>query len=216
MKYFRAQNPTSDHNTLSNADIINVLSDIKHRIFPRPFERLAFPPPPTTHRPLVGCEIGVCGGEHSLSLLQNLDISKLYLIDPYEIYSDYKEGNKIYGSDQLELGATFESAQKLLSDYSDRIVWIHAYSSQAHCFIQEPLDFVYVDGNHQYEYVSADIQKYFPLIKSGGIMGGHDFYNGYQHDHDGVINGVIEFYLENRDMLSQLRVELPDWWFTKV
>ena len=164
----------------------------------------------------MGCEIGVCGGEHSLSLLQNLDISKLYLIDPYEIYSDYKEGNKIYGSDQLELGATFESAQKLLSDYSDRIVWIHAYSSQAHCFIQEPLDFVYVDENHQYEYVSADIQKYFPLIKSGGIMGGHDFYNGYQHDHDGVINGVIEFYLENRDMLSQLRVERPDWWFTKV
>ena len=216
MKYFNAENLEKlDHNVLSEGDIVNALSDIKHRIFPRPFERLAFPPL-SPSRPLVGCEIGVCGGEHALSLLLHLDIAKLYLIDPYEVYSDYKEGNEHYGHDQQSLGDTFESAQRLLSEHSDKIVWIHELSSRAHHFIQEPLDFVYVDGNHQHEYVSDDIQKYFPLLKKGGTIGGHDFYNGFQIDHDGVINAVIEFYLQNRDILSQLRVELPDWWFAKL
>ena len=41
---------------------------------------------------LIGIEIGVAGGEHALSLLTTLDIKKLYLIDPYEMYESYTEG----------------------------------------------------------------------------------------------------------------------------
>jgi len=216
MKYFNAENlEKSDHKILSDDDIVNVLSDIKHRIFPRPFERLAFSSHPPS-RSLVGCEIGVCGDEHALSLLLHLDIAKLCLIDPYEIYADYKEGNEHYGNDQLSLGDTFESAEKLLSDHSNKIVWIHEFSSRAHHFIQEPLDFVYVDGNHQHEYITEDIQNYFPKLKKGGTIRGLDFYNGFQKDHDGVVSAVIEFYMEHREKLSHLSVELPDWWLAKL
>lgn len=39
----------------------------------------------------------------------------------------------------------------------------------------ESLDFVFIDGNHEYEYVNEDIQKWLPKIKSGGVLAGHDY-----------------------------------------
>lgn len=38
------------------------------------------------------------------------------------------------------------------------------------------LDFVFVDANHTYEYVKADIENYKPLMKPGGVLAGHDIY----------------------------------------
>ena len=78
--------------------------------------------------------------------------------------------------------------------------------------IHEPLDFVYVDGNHDYEFVKNDIENFYPLLKKGGVMGGHDFYNGFAKTHNGVINAVTQFRVSNN---IQLFVEQPDWWFYK-
>ena len=41
---------------------------------------------------LVGAEIGVYEGAHALGLLNNLDIKKLYLIDPYTTYANFFGG----------------------------------------------------------------------------------------------------------------------------
>lgn len=41
----------------------------------------------------------------------------------------------------------------------------------------ESLDFVFIDGNHNYSYVKEDILKWKPKIKKGGILSGHDYYN---------------------------------------
>ena len=104
--------------SLSEIDIIDILSDLKHRVFPRPFERLGIP---RDKKSLVGVEIGVAGGEHALSLLRTLDIQKLYLIDPYELYDDYSEGKLHYGIDQLPLSETETKARQLLFEYKDKI-----------------------------------------------------------------------------------------------
>lgn len=36
-------------------------------------------------------------------------------------------------------------------------------------------DFVYIDGIHTFEGVSADINNYMPLISNGGFISGHDY-----------------------------------------
>ena len=37
------------------------------------------------------------------------------------------------------------------------------------------LDFVFIDGDHRYECVKADIEAWLPKMKSGSILAGHDY-----------------------------------------
>lgn len=41
-------------------------------------------------------------------------------------------------------------------------------------FQNEYFDFIYVDGDHSYEGVKADIKNYWPKLKKGGVMAFHD------------------------------------------
>jgi hypothetical protein len=38
-----------------------------------------------------------------------------------------------------------------------------------------PIDIVYIDADHEYESVKADIEYWTPLVRSGGIIAGHDY-----------------------------------------
>ena len=196
--------------SLVEFEIIDLNSDLKHRVFPRPFERLSNLREKTN---LVGVEIGVCGGEHARSLLETFDISTLYLVDPYEMYETYTEGEeKNYRDTQLPLSEIFLEAKKLLEPFKKNIEWVKKMSEDAVTEIKTNIDFIYVDGNHDYQFVQKDIELYYPLIKSGGMMGGHDFYNGYAQDHNGVVTAVTEFAVSKG---IQLYIEQPDWWFYK-
>ena len=198
------------NSSLPELEIIDLNSDLKHRVFPRPFERLSHLREKIN---LVGVEIGVCGGEHARSLLETFDISTLYLVDPYEMYETYAEGEgKNYGDTQLPLSEAFLEAKKLLEPFKKNIKWIKKKSEDFVTEIKTNIDFVYVDGNHDYQFVKKDIELYYPIIKSGGMMGGHDFYNGYAQTHNQVVKAVTEFAI-SKDI--QLYVEQPDWWFYK-
>lgn len=39
----------------------------------------------------------------------------------------------------------------------------------------ESLDFVYIDGDHHYGAVLGDILSWFPKVRKGGIVAGHDY-----------------------------------------
>jgi hypothetical protein len=202
LKYFKKQ--------LTEQEIVDVLSDIKHRIFPRPFERLSAVSQCSN---LIGVEIGVAGGEHALSILENLNIKKLYLVDPYDLYNTYTEGKEIYGISQSTLKETKKSAREKLKKYERQIVWIEQQSSKAISDINDNLDFVYIDGNHAYDFVLEDLHKYYSLIRPGGVLGGHDYYNGFAKSHSGLIKAVQEFA---STLNLDLTVEMPDFWFDLV
>lgn len=198
-------------NSVTESNVVDATSDLKHRIFPRPFERLSNL---KDGKGLVGAEIGICGGEHALSLLKTLKIDKLFLIDPYEMYETYVKGEgKNYGETQLPLSDTYIQAQNLLKPFEDKIKWVKKLSDDAVKDIHDSLDFVYVDGNHDYEFVKNDIENYYPLLKKGGVIGGHDFYNGFAKTHSGVVTAVTQFSVSKN---IQLFVEQPDWWVYKV
>jgi cephalosporin hydroxylase len=40
------------------------------------------------------------------------------------------------------------------------------------------LDFVFIDAAHEYESVKSDIETWYPKVKSGGFIGGHDYLKG--------------------------------------
>lgn len=56
----------------------------------------------------------------------------------------------------------------------------------------DSLDICYIDAGHSYEFVKKDIQSYYPKVKSGGILGGHD----YGHGHPEVVRAVNEAFGE--------------------
>jgi predicted O-methyltransferase YrrM len=60
-------------------------------------------------------------------------------------------------------------------------------------FKDEYFDFIFIDGNHEYEYVKSDLKNFYPKLKSGGIFAGHD----YTED-CGVPIAVNEFATQNK------------------
>lgn len=71
-------------------------------------------------------------------------------------------------------------------------------------FPDKYFDFVFIDANHTYEDVKADILAYLPKIKDGGVIAGHD----YCDDWKGVIQAVNEVF-EGKANIEQDEVS---WW----
>lgn len=175
------------------------------KYYPRTFERIA-----VKGKNLIGAEIGVYKGEHAESLLRYLDIKRLYLIDPFE---EYKENGIVGGNFN---GKEYKSVEevKLIAHNnikSNKVIWIEKKSQD--CIDEIPkLDFIYIDGSHDYESVKRDIENYYPKIKEGGVMGGHDICNCDCKELEEVSKAVIEFAVNNNLILH---ISDPDWWIIK-
>lgn len=149
----------------------------------------------------VGVEIGVHRGENAFKLLSGADISKLYLIDPYD-----KVSCKYFDYDRV---IDFSLCVTRLKKFSNKIKYIKMYSNRAkNLFSNGELDFVYIDGDHSFKGCLEDIRNYFPLIKKHGIIGGHDFCMNYK----GVTQAVIKFCNENNIDFQGVNTE---WWIRK-
>lgn len=70
-------------------------------------------------------------------------------------------------------------------------VWIQREPSiVAACRLDVPLDFVFLDGAHDYAAVIADLCAYRPKLVAGGLLAGHD-YSEYGRG-KGVVRAVDE------------------------
>ena len=64
-----------------------------------------------------------------------------------------------------------------LERFGDRVSIIVASSQQAARFIPPGIaDLIFLDANHSYENVKADIAAWMPKLKAGGVFAGHDYY----------------------------------------
>jgi hypothetical protein len=57
-------------------------------------------------------------------------------------------------------------------------------------FADQSLDFVYIDANHNYEFIKSDIAAWRPKVKPGGIIAGHDYSERFK----GVIRAINEIF----------------------
>lgn len=117
----------------------------------------------------VGAEIGVYKGEFSKKFCKAG--LALYAIDPWKIYSGYKDPQG-----QKKWNFLYERAKKTISGYSDSTIIRKTSMEALKDFADESLDFVYIDGNHNLKYVVEDICEWSKKIKNGGIISGHDYF----------------------------------------
>ena len=150
---------------------------------------------------LVGAEIGTLDGWHALDIMEALSIKKLYLIDPYKAYEDYSESVGNPRKAQEALNERMRVAKKILKKYGNKVEFIRKFSEDATEHIEDgSLDFLYIDGNHQYEFAKKDIELYYSKIKKGGIIGGHDYTNSPETEREnfGVFKAVNEFFKKKK------------------
>lgn len=116
----------------------------------------------------TGVEIGVYKGEFSQCLLEGIPGLKLYGVDLWEPYSGYGDYDSvsIVNSQNIAIEKTKNYSCEFIKGRSDEV---------ANQFKDGSLDFVYIDGNHSYEYVVSDIAKWSKKVRKGGIVAGHDF-----------------------------------------
>jgi predicted O-methyltransferase YrrM len=57
----------------------------------------------------------------------------------------------------------------------------------------DSVDFAFIDASHAYEAVARDIQAWWPKIKSGGTLAGHDYYPQNPKNWPGVAKAVHDF-----------------------
>lgn len=131
----------------------------------------------------VGAEVGVHLGDYSETILAIARPSKLYLIDPwkYETGEDYKTAWYGGASEKDELDARYESVKtRFAAKIASGQVEVLRQDSESALsgFKDGELDFVYIDGNHLYDFVKKDLELSLKKVRPGGFITGDDYTPG--------------------------------------
>lgn len=118
----------------------------------------------------VGAEIGTRHGASAKLWCETMPGLKLTCIDPYNVYRPRKS--------QEKQDAVFESAQQALAPFDVTFVRESSITA-ASKFENNSLDFVHVDGDHEFDMVMQDIILYTPKVRKGGMILIHDYFNFY-------------------------------------
>jgi len=115
------------------------------------------------HGLFKGAEIGVDRGRFSEWILNTHEDMNLLLVDPWRW--------KLRGESR------YQSTARRMEEYGDRANILRGDSMDMVWQVPEQsLDFVYIDGNHEFDYVMSDIIWWARRVRYGGIIAGHDFY----------------------------------------
>jgi predicted O-methyltransferase YrrM len=150
-----------------------------------------------------GAEIGVFEGDTSCRLMEALPkIEKLFCVDPFEHYPEQTKTlnpnkPKFHDADYNKVMRTFLGR---MEPYKNRYILLREYSETAARLIEnQSLDFVFIDGNHAYEFIVQDIQTWLPKVKPGGLLSGHDYHVKGHNRSFGVTRAVEERFKDDFD-----------------
>jgi len=119
-----------------------------------------------------GVEVGIEQGRFSEVLCKSNPNIELYSVDAWTAYKGYRDHVS-----QKKLDGFYEKVKKLLKPYNCKV--IKGFSMDVvKQFKDESLDFVYIDGNHEFLQTTQDIAEWSKKVRKGGIVAGHDFRRG--------------------------------------
>ncbi len=129
----------------------------------------------------VGVEVGVLHGDNAALLLKKANPSSLTLVDSWSgKYDHYEEVRKRFEED-------------------GRVVLVRSDSVGAASSINDSsLDWVYIDAGHTYDAVMGDLNAYYPKVKPGGYICGHDY--NYHIKSGDVVCAVHELLDKHKEL----------------
>lgn len=117
----------------------------------------------------IGAEIGVYKGEYAKRLCESNPGVTHWCIDPYEVYADYIDYKDLAKIKEVE-----RIAHETLAPYYCPFIKKTSIDAVKD-FKDNSLDYVYIDGNHEFAFVAQDIFEWTKKVRHGGLICGHDF-----------------------------------------
>ncbi|HWE55681.1 MAG TPA: class I SAM-dependent methyltransferase [Acidimicrobiales bacterium] len=159
----------------------------------------------------VGAEVGVYAAEFSARLLTLWPGSRLISIDPWLHSDDYKD---VSNPDQGGFDALYTAAQRRLERFADRSdIWRMTSAQAAGKVADGSLDFVYIDARHDERSAREDIDLWFPKVRPGGILAGHDYLDGERPEGLFGVKSAVDRFVRDRGLRLHLTAEpvFPSW-----
>lgn len=151
----------------------------------------------------VGAEIGVHKGDFSSLILQTVTPRELHLVDPwhYEEAETYNEA--LYGGKardgQAEMDERYEAVRLRFEPHirSGQVKIHRGFSSPVlQGFPDDYFDWVYIDGNHTYEFVLQDLEVSLQKTTPGGLITGDDYGDGGWWQ--GGVKKAVDAFVQNQ------------------
>ena len=142
----------------------------------------------------MGAEIGVWRGDFSAWLLRHAKPTRLHLIDPWEHRSEPGYEHAMFArNDESQMELIYRGVrERFAREIARGQVVVHRAPSAMAVPVLPPLDWVYIDGDHTYEGVSADLRLCWARLPPNGRVAGDDYgVRGWWDD--GVTKAVDEF-----------------------
>ncbi len=130
-------------------------------------------------------EIGSYAGSSTLIFLQSGNIKSLIAVDPWDD-NLLEEIVARHGQQMDRVREIF--VEDVVSKYPEVEMLVMTSEEAAGAVGDRQFDFVYIDGDHSYDSCHQDIELWLPRIRSGGMIGGHDYCEACP----GVIRAVNE------------------------
>ena len=116
-----------------------------------------------------GAEIGVQGGRNAWVMFENIPGLDMILVDPYEDHEYNPRKWRDFNHNKFK-----KQSFDRLKSYN--VKWLYGYSEEMAKEVEnESLDFVYIDGEHFYDFAMIDLILWLRKIKQGGVIAGHDY-----------------------------------------
>jgi hypothetical protein len=158
-----------------------------------------------------GVEVGVEKGEYAEVLCKaGLEV---IAIDAWTAYKGYRDHVS-----QSKLDRFYEETKKRLKPYNCKI--IKGFSQDiVKEFKNESLDWVYIDGNHEFQNVTNDIAEWSKKVKKGGIVSGHDFkrFGGKYGLNSCHVKDVVQAWCYSHKIDFKVTQDrCPSWYYEKL
>ncbi|PSC76989.1 hypothetical protein C2E20_0340 [Micractinium conductrix] len=123
-----------------------------------------------------GAELGVQRGEFALTTLAAWPSCQQYiLVDVWRQQENYEEAANV---DDGKQQANYDAAVAALKPFEGVTEFLRMFTSESAPLVPDSsLDYVDIDARHDYCGCAEDMALWWPKLRPGGILAGHDYLN---------------------------------------
>ena len=156
----------------------------------------------------VLAEVGVREGNHLLSLLK-AEPTRMVAVDLWQ--DDLVLGHNDAKYSQEQFDRCRQRVGRIAKKYPSVEICPGLSAIVALQFADGTFDFVYIDADHTYEGVRDDLEAWWPKVKPGGVLGGHDYI--LRRNPHGLVFGVVPAlheFIGRHDLRTGFHCTWPD------